>query len=340
MVRILIVATVLGLVGTSVARPAAVTVAAANSAPAVKARADLICDGKDDQVELLASITRAAKFEVEVDVSPSMQKTVSCYGRHSVEWLPGDYDLGDTLIVPDAADLVIRAEGTYFHYRRPAGDAVVVTGMNRCRYQFGTIETGSTGAAIRVQPTPAMPALMSFVGFTGLVGRGRKGIGLALDATRENVCVNRFEGTDIAGFDVGVFVGDADQGPNLPSYRGKCDTNWFWLSYVRLCKTCIWEKGKGVDDSVWEVNVDASLPNSTAIRTAAANGRWFVIMGTFGGTGTEAIIIDPGARENRFDVRPPISRYSWHDHSGNSTNQFLDGDGPSRGRNRARSTSR
>jgi hypothetical protein len=330
MSREAVVAALLCLVAGSATEPAAVTVAAANSAPAAKAKADLICDGKDDQVELLASITRAARFDVDVDVSPSLQKTVTCYGRHSVEWLPGDYELGETLMIPDAADLVIRAEGAYFHYRGDQGDALVITGMNRCRYQFGTIETGSRGAAIRVRPTPAMPALMSFVGFTGLVGRGRKGIGLALDATRENVCVNRFEGTDIAGFDVGVFVGDADQGPNLPSYRGKCDTNWFWLSYVRLCKTCIWEQGKGIDDSVWEVNVDASIPHSTAIRTAAANGRWFVIMGTFGGKGTEAIVIDPGARDNRFDVRPPIGRYPWRDNSGNTTNQFLAGDGPRR----------
>jgi hypothetical protein len=235
--------------------------------------------------------------------------------------------------------VVIRAEGAYFHYRRAEGDAVVVTGMNRCRYQFGTIETELKGAAIRVRPTPAMPALMSLVGFTGLVGRGRKGIGLALDATRENVCVNRFEGTDIAGFDVGVFVGDADQGPNLPSYRGKCDTNWLWLSYVRLCNTCIWEQGKGVDDSVSEVNVDASIPGSTAIRTAA-NGRWFVSMGTFGGKGTEAIVIDPGARDNRFEVRPPIGRYPWRDKSGNSTNEFLTGNGPSRSGPRVRPAAR
>ena len=53
-----------------------------------------------------------------------------------------------------------------------------------------------------------------------------------------------------------------------------------------------------------------------------------------------ALVIDPGARDNRFDVRPPIGRYPWRDNSGNTTNEFLAGDGPRRGGDRARATAR
>ena len=308
------------LVPTGVAHDASLIVAAANSTPESKTRADYVCDGKDDQIELLASITRAPTFPVKFDTSPGTQTTIKCFGRHSVEWLPGDYHLTKTLTIPDAADVAIRAEGTYFHYQADEGDAVVITGMLRCRYNFGTIQTHSAGAAIRVAPTRRMPALMSVVRFTGLVGTGQKGIGqkgigLCLDSRVQGVCVNKFAGTDISGFDTGVFVSDA---------VAKCDTNWFWLSYIRLCHICIWEKGRRVDDNVWNVNVDASLPTSTAIRTAAKFGRWYIIMGTWKHEGVnKAIVLEPGARHNVLEVHPPIENFAWEDNSGNTTNVLL-----------------
>ena len=47
------------LVGVDAGRAASIIVAAANSTPEAKARADLVCGGKDDQVVLLSSLTRA-----------------------------------------------------------------------------------------------------------------------------------------------------------------------------------------------------------------------------------------------------------------------------------------
>ena len=95
---------------------AAIIVAASNSIPEEKAKADIVCNGKNDQIELLASITKANLFDVVVDKDPGAQQTVKCYGRHSVTWLPGDYYLSETLTIPDGADMVINAEGTFFHY--------------------------------------------------------------------------------------------------------------------------------------------------------------------------------------------------------------------------------
>ena len=308
---------------------AAIVVAAADSLPEEKSRADLVCDGQDDQEELAASLARARMGEAVIDINPKTQRSVTCRKNHVVQWLPGNYHISDTLEVADAVDCVIRAEGTTLHYKGSEGDCVLIRGMNRCRYNFGTIKSASSGAALRIQPTPQMPSLMSYVNFMGLVGENQRGTGLLLDPQNENICVNRVEGTDVYGFDRGVYVGGAGGREGSASTHGKCDTNWFWISYVRLCNTCIEESAEGVDDSRWEVNVDASIPNSTAIRTAAAHGKWYVIMGTYTFEGTnKALVLEPGARHSVFEMHPPIQSFAWEDRSGTDTNIILSAESP------------
>ena len=175
---------------------------------------------------------------------------------------------------------------------------------------------------------------MSIVQFTGLIGNPseRKGIGLCVDSTVENVCTMRFEGTDIRDFDTGVFVPDARPSrPDKPG-SGKTDTNWYWFSYIRMCNTCIWEQHNGIDDGVWFVNVDASIPNAVAVRTAATYGKWFIIMGSMGWfvrphdekNKTKTVILDPGAQYNVMEVSPPIDIFApWQDNSGNNTNVLM-----------------
>ncbi|HCK40085.1 MAG: hypothetical protein CMJ72_13520 [Planctomycetaceae bacterium] len=308
---------------------AAIVVAAADSLPEEKAKADLVCDGVDDQVELAASLAKARQGDTLIDINPKTQKKVRCALNHAVEWLPGNYHLSATLEVPDAANCVIRAEGTTLHYGPAEGDCVVIRGMNRCRYNFGTMETQSNGAALRIQPQESMPSLMSFVNFTGLIGQEQRGTGLMLDPKHENVCVNRITGTDILGFDKGAYVGSVGAREGTASTHGKCDTNWFWLSYIRLCNTCIEEGAQGVDDSVWHVNVDASVPGAVAIRTAAAYGKWYVIMGTYSfEKKNKALILEPGARNSVFEVHPPIQDFAWEDRSGSETNVILSSESP------------
>ena len=325
--------TVLGWLGSAgiasaSGRTASIVVAASNSSEEAKAGADLVCDGIDDQVELRESLTRAGRFTVMIDWSPSTQVEVECYGRHSVEWLPGDYHLGETLVIPDAADVVIRAEGTYFHYEQATGDAVRIQGMNRCRYNFGTIDSHSSDAALRVKPEKGMASLMSFVNYMGLVGHDLRGTGLFIDPTVQNVCVNRFEGTDIFGFDTGIRVADAAKSDG--SGFGKSDTNWFWISYIRVCKTCIIEGHQGIDSNVWNVNIDASIEDSVAMRAGGNFGKWYVIMGTFRYEGVnKAVILEPGAEHNVIEVHPPLEGlFQWEDNSGNDTNVILTSKSP------------
>jgi hypothetical protein len=298
-------------------------------APAkLKARADFVCNGHDDQIELLKSITQARKYPTRVDMNSLNQRSVECYGRHSVVWLPGTYSLSATLTIPEGADMVINAEGAYIHYTPASGDAVVVTGMNRCRYHFGTIDSASAGAALCIKPTPLMSALMSEVTFTGLVGHDQKGTGLYIDPSRENVCTNRVEGTDIRDFDVGVYLGEGRIfDPKVPG-SGKADTNWFWFSYIRMCNTSVWEKGRGVDSSVWNVNVEATTQGSVAVRIGGKYGKWYIINGVV--KGGKALILDPGAAENAIEMHPPLELWTrflgketFEDHSGNNTNMIL-----------------
>ena len=317
------------LAATSIScKAASFIVASSNSTPEAKRRADLICDGKEDQFELLKSITKASQRSTVYERNPATLVPTKCYSGHSVEWLPGDYYLSETLVIPDAEDCAILAEGTRFHYQPKTGDAVVLTGMSRCRYRLGTIFTDTNGAALRVKPTENMPSLMSIVSFTGLIGTDQKGIGLCVDSTVENVCTMRFEGTDIRGFDIGVFVPDArPSSPEKPG-SGKTDTNWYWFSYIRLCKTCIWEQNRGVDDGIWYVNIDASAPDSIAARIGGVYGKWMIILGTYdwhtrpgADKKTRSIIIDPGAHHNVIEVTPPLEGFApWEDKSGNSTN--------------------
>lgn len=298
--------------------PAAFTVAASNSTGEAKAKADFVCDGVDDQVELLASIQKAPTIQTKVANLNGTITSNTCLGRHSVEWLPGDYNLSAALEIPNGADMVIQAEGSCIHYELPTGDAVVLRGMHRCRYRFGTIESHSEGAALRTAPVVGSPmplALMSEVSYTGLVGKDRRGIGLLIGP---RTCTNRFEGTDIHSFDKGIFVADA---PGT-----KIDTNWFWVSYIRSCNTAIQESGVGVDCSVWHVNVDANLDGGIGIRTAADYGSWSIIMGTGGHEGVnKAVILDPGAEHNVLEIHPPPETHRWvvEDNSGNDTNVIL-----------------
>ena len=303
---------------------AAIVVAAADSSPQEKERADFVCDGTDDQVELSASLSLGRRGETKIDVDPKTQQSVECVLNHVVEWLPGNYHLSKSLEISDAENCGIRAEGTTLHYQPLEGDAIVVRGMNRCRYNFGTIESGSIGAALCIRPKATMPSVMSFVNFTGLIGSGTRGTGLLLDPSHENICVNRFEGTDVSGFEYGVYVGGAGSREGSASTHGKCDTNWFWLSFVRRCTTCIEEGATGVDCNVWEVNVDASLRGATAIRTAGAYGKWYIIMGAYSfEKQNKALVLEAGARHSVFEMHPPIAEFLWEDRSGNNTNIIL-----------------
>ena len=321
------------LVSYSITEGASVIVAPHNASKKAKARADYVCDGKDDQVELMKSIADAKKYPVLVDRSPDNQIEFTCYGKHSVEWLPGDYHLGDTVEIANAADVTIHSESAYFHYDKPKGDAILIRGMNRCRYYFGTIETKSEGAAIRVKPLD-MPSLMSIVTFTGMIGSDYKGTGLFIDSSVDNVCTNRFEGTDIAYFDKGIFVGAGAASDKIKAEgHGKTDTNWFWCSYIRLCNVCIQEQNRGVDDNIYFVNIDASSKDSIAAIIGGNYGRWCIILGTGSyhkhNDKTKSIIVDPGATHNLIEVRPPLKIFApWEDNSGNKTNIIVTTDEP------------
>ena len=277
-----------------VACAASFVVAASNTTEQAKARADLVCDGTDDQEELNASVPSGSHY--------------------SVEWLPGDYYLSGTVVVPPNHNGSIDAEGTYFHYLPDTGDALHVQGMLGSRFRFGTIETTSDGSALLIQNPTSVNALMSIVSFTGLIGHEQKGIGLYIDVSQEGICTDRFEGTDISGFDTGVLLGEGGK---------KTDTNWFFINSIRRCNTCVREMHVGVDDSVFRLTLDTSLPNSVGIRTEGYAGRFDVMMSDSSGVGTKAVVVEPRGRGNVFLFQPSIDNFAWEELGSPGSNLFL-----------------
>lgn len=308
---------------------ASITVAPSDASDKVKSRADYVCDGKDDQVELLASLTEAGKSAVptgQLDKNgrPTMAQ---CLSKHSVEWLGGNYNLSSTLVIPDCADVVIQAEAARLSYVPDSGDAIVINGMLRCRYYFGTFQTNTSGAAIRIRPTAVMPAQMSIVGFAGLMGTKHKGTGLYLDSSLNNISRNKFDGTNICGLETGYRVGTFDT-----AGTGRCNANWLWASFIYDCTKCVWEGGHLVHDNAYYVNLEANARDSVCARTGATNGRWYIINGTGDWyTGpkradnqTRSLILDPGATNNVFEIHPPLEGFApVDDKSGNKTNIIM-----------------
>ena len=278
---------------------ASVIVAASNSTAEGIARADVVCDGTDDQIELSASFTGS---------------------RHSVEWLPGDYYLSDTVTIVPHGNGAIDAEGAYFHYLPTTGDAVHVQGMINSRLRFGVIETSSTGAAIRLQNPPGVNGLMSILSWVSLIGHNQQGTGLYLDVSEEGHGTDRFEGSEIVGFDTGIFLKEV--APSAPGGR-KQDTNWFFVNSIRECNTCIQEEHNRVDDHVYKVGLELSLPGSVGMRIGQTLGKYNVTMTDISGVDTKALILDPGAAGNVIEIHPPIETFSWQDNSGSLSNVIL-----------------
>ena len=64
---------------------AAVVVAPVDATPRAKARADLVCDGQDDEVKLLQSLQFARRYVVRHATAPSGHREVTLPGRHTVK---------------------------------------------------------------------------------------------------------------------------------------------------------------------------------------------------------------------------------------------------------------
>lgn len=285
---------------------ASVVVAPSDATDEAKAKADLVCDGRDDQEELLKSLKEAPTYTSRAAGAPSDMRQRQWRGRHSALWLPGTYQLSKTLEFPELSDFALFSEGSYLVYQPNQGDVIHVNQAIRSRFNFGTIDSHSTGTCITVTGVT-----MSVISCMGLIGHVQQGTGLRLYGTS----TSKYEITDVSGFETGILVDDISH---------KLDTNWFWVSYVRNCKTCIWEKGQNVDNNVWHVNVDATLPGSVGLRIAGDMGNWHVIMGTYRFEGNnQALILEPGAEGNIIFMQPPLEQFAATNNSGNDTNAVI-----------------
>ena len=156
-----------------------VVVAPKDASKQMKAKADLVCDGIDDQVELTQSLMMGNVYESRAAGQPDSMPLQKPRGRFTVTWLPGTYNLRGLVDFPMLSDFALYAEGTYLIFEPKEGDVIHINHSIRCRFNFGTIDSHSTGTCITVHSMT-----MSEVSFTGLVGYDQKGTGLRLYGTR------------------------------------------------------------------------------------------------------------------------------------------------------------
>lgn len=133
-------------------------VAAHDSSPSAKARADVICNGTHDQHALRQSLMQGPIVQTQYDDNAWTR----AYSTQTVEWMAGTYVLSDTLILPQVVDTALFAEGTVITYKGdPSKDIIVLSGAMRSRFNFGTIWSSSNAAALamksRQYSNPFMP---------------------------------------------------------------------------------------------------------------------------------------------------------------------------------------
>jgi hypothetical protein len=328
------------------ARAASIVVAPVDAPRELKLKADLVCNGYDDQDELLQSITKAKREAVEIEGAGG--QTALCYTRHSVEWLAGTYNLEQPLVLPDCSDVVIQAEGTRFNFTPTSGDAIRIQGLQRCRFYLGTIGVNGAATAIHLQPTAAMPAQYSTVNYMGLEASLLDSArGLWLDNASNDIACNTFDGTWIHYIKQGIVVGAV-----APTQRF-CRGNWLWVSFVlggdfyapggsssdanpAMPMDCVWETENGTQGNTYKVNVEANATNSVGCRIGGDFGMWNIIMGTHDwharahdGNETRAIILDAGSRDNLIEVHPYLSLFApFDDFAHDPSNVILSTDRP------------
>jgi hypothetical protein len=305
------------LLGPLLARGAAIIVAPADAGTALKQKANFVCDGVADEVELLASITRQAASSVTLNRADNgADQTFTCIARHSVEWLPGQYHLSAPLVIPAASDLNISAEGTELIYAPATGTAVILRGMNRCRYRLGAIRSASADAALAVSPLVTMPAMGSSLSFSGLLGTGSAQVGLLVDATKSSVVNNQLGGTNIRGFAQGVC---------LRATGGLCEANWLNFADIRDCDVGLVEGDDGLRANDYSVHLQLNRPGATGIRSGGQDGKWqiFVNPRSFPAdtTAQATLVLTFGAQHNMYELLPPprqlprLLNYSLHPNS-------------------------
>lgn len=243
------------------------------------------------------------------------------------------YALTQTMTIPISNYGIFDSRGTIFRYSPTSGDAVIWKGGQGAQLHFGLIdmENGSTGSALRVFPEFGTVTLSNRIEWQGLHegGGGHVGKGFFMDSSLGGMGIFQVVGNDILGFDEGIRVGIDDVGGGA--------AHKFWLDWIRDCNINIVVHNLH-NTGEFNINLDALIDNSIAIKTGGANDVWNVIIGAQAPDPTTAktLVIDSGAKHNVFNIKPALNRFkrslgaNWEDNSGNRTN-IITGDNPLRG---------
>jgi hypothetical protein len=282
------------------------TVASSIASQTDKQRADFVGDGVNDQNAVALALAAAGTSNSKV-------------------WmLPGVWTFGAALTISNSNNFAFDAVGSIVFGPGGAADTFIIDGASDgSRFDFGTILTNSTGAAIHVKAA-ASAVNNAWVTWGYLKGTGHAGKGLFLDATTGPMSVNHFEGGWIGTFDKGIVL-DATGTTNF------IDTTRIKSTFVYDNNTNIYGRsGTGTKNNanIWDVNVDSYINGAVSIDIDHSFDKFDVIWGAQAPnpTTTKLLWLRGGALKNTFNGTPNIYETFGagyvQDDSGNTSNSL------------------
>lgn len=240
----------------------------------------------------------------------------------------GTYTLANPVTQPAAIanDVTIDAIAASFVGIAGANNGFVFTDFNRCKFDFGTFASSSSGACVLIQPTAAGGGIENQISWRSMVGTALTGYGFRVivsGAGNKGFSASRVMAGRLANFNHGISV-------EVSGATNNVDTVDWDLNYQNNCTVGVYENmssSGSINSCRWTFNIEATLAGQIGYETNATLG---TIQGQVAGLATGATIIqlDAGASYNQFNLTPsqygaaanfPLAVYC-QDNSGNLTN--------------------
>lgn len=278
-------------------RTATLIVAANNSSDKEKDQADYVCDGTNDEVELLASI---ADLPVK--------------RKHKVVWLPGLYMLGAQLVIPPLQEFVIEARGATL-----AVKGVKFNSLLDCDITLGILAGRTNGVALEFAPeddtaggiTVNSVNHIKIGSIAGLTSYAAGSIGIYFNPTSGAHHRISLDLLEVWGFETLIKLGS--------SATYSINDNIIKALYLYKGDVALLQGASGGTKNLRNRFILGLYTNLTTGVSTYAYDDYYDIYDS-GGLGASAVVFQSGARRNRVFSS---SGLSYTDNSGRTDNQVI-----------------
>ena len=296
-----------GAASTNIVRSATYVVAASDAPADIRAQADYVCDGINDQVEILAAINACPNHPT----APSTAKT----GR--VTLMGHTFYLGALLDIPPLEDFVLDAWDSTLSVGGIRLDSTM-----SCILNFGVIAGLTAGIGLDIEPRTVSPDnvktfacnQINIRAIAGVIPLTAGSVGLNIDPVTAEVHRNIFTVPEIWGFETLVKLGS--------SATYSVDCNLFKLPFLYAGTTAILDGAVGAtlnlrNRFIAEFSTGFSITLTNGADIYGYDGFWDVYNS---GGATNPVIFRSGARRN-FVRSSSLLTYT--DNSGRTDNQVV-----------------